>query len=75
MKDKNKLFLYVLLGIVLIVLVISVYSMTAGTYSQEEYQRALQSQLPDKCETPPGYTDQQWREHMSHHPDLYNECF
>ena len=28
----------------------------------------------DKCATPPGYTDEQWREHMGHHPDQYAEC-
>ncbi len=33
------------------------------------------AELPDKCQTPPGYTDQEWTEHMSHHPDQYQECF
>lgn len=26
------------------------------------------------CETPEGYTDEEWREHMSHHPDMYAQC-
>ena len=42
--------------------------------SPERYAQALKSQLPDKCQTPPGYTDDQWREHMGHHPDQYREC-
>jgi hypothetical protein len=28
----------------------------------------------DKCQTPPGYTQESWREHMGHHPDIYKEC-
>lgn len=28
----------------------------------------------DKCATPPGYTEEKWREHMGHHPDQYAEC-
>ncbi|MBI2549842.1 hypothetical protein HYV83_01520 [Candidatus Woesearchaeota archaeon] len=28
----------------------------------------------DKCATPSGYTDEQWKEHMGHHPDQYAEC-
>lgn len=31
--------------------------------------------LPDKCKTPPGYTDEDWNEHLGHHPDQYAECF
>ena len=38
------------------------------------YNRAISSELPDKCATPEGYTDQQWRDHMCHHPDRYAEC-
>ncbi len=28
----------------------------------------------DKCKTQSGYTDEQWKEHMGHHPDFYREC-
>lgn len=28
----------------------------------------------DKCATPEGYTDEQWKQHMGHHPDQYKEC-
>jgi len=40
----------------------------------ENFDKALQVELPDKCKTPQGYTEEQWREHMSHHPDRYQEC-
>ncbi len=28
----------------------------------------------DKCATPEGYTEEEWREHLGHHPDQYAEC-
>jgi uncharacterized membrane protein YdfJ with MMPL/SSD domain len=28
----------------------------------------------DKCLPPPGQTEEEWREHMSHHPNIYSEC-
>lgn len=43
-------------------------------YYGTAYKKALASQLPDKCATPPGYSEQEWREHMGHHPDQYREC-
>ena len=39
------------------------------------YAKYKAAELPDKCQTPPGYTDEKWTEHMSHHPDQYQECF
>lgn len=44
-------------------------------FTNENYARAKAAENPnDKCATPPGYTDAQWREHMSHHPDQYAGC-
>lgn len=28
----------------------------------------------DKCKPEIGYTEQEWIEHMGHHPELYKEC-
>ena len=72
---KNAI-LYVAIIIGVIVLAFSVYSITQSEYqySEQNYQRAMQSQLEDKCATPSGYTDTQWKQHMSHHPDMYTEC-
>ena len=30
--------------------------------------------LEDKCSPESGYTEESWREHMSHHPNIYKEC-
>lgn len=43
-------------------------------YYGESYKKAVSSEVNDKCATPPEYTDEAWKEHMSHHPDRYREC-
>lgn len=76
-----------LLIIVLVVLAIGGLAWSAGRFfsgsnsskslvdnTPENFSQAVQSELPDKCDTPGGYTDEQWLEHMSHHPDRYQEC-
>ncbi len=63
------------ISIAVVVLAFSVYTLVAAPdYSGSDYRKALESELPDKCATPAGYTDAQWREHMGHHPDRYAEC-
>ena len=43
--------------------------------SSLEYRQAKQAENPDNpCLAPAGYTEESWREHMSHHPDEYREC-
>lgn len=42
--------------------------------NQDNFEQALQDELPDKCQTPEGYTNDEWLAHMSHHPDRYQEC-
>lgn len=44
------------------------------TNTNENYEKFVANELEDKCKTPPGYSDEQWRQHMSHHPDRYKEC-
>ena len=38
------------------------------------FQKFSAAELPDKCKTPPGYSDADWKQHMGHHPDRYAEC-
>ncbi len=41
----------------------------------ENFASAKAAEIPnDKCKAPPGYTEEEWREHMGHHPDQYGEC-
>lgn len=67
---------YVLLFLAFAILAWSILSLAGSTYANtpENFQKALSSEQPDKCKTPSGYTDEQWRTHMGHHPDLYAEC-
>lgn len=44
-------------------------------HSEENFQTAIQAQVVnDPCAVPPGYSEEDWKEHMSHHPDMYAEC-
>ncbi|OGY46251.1 MAG: hypothetical protein A2744_04640 [Candidatus Buchananbacteria bacterium RIFCSPHIGHO2_01_FULL_44_11] len=40
----------------------------------ENFAAFKAAELPDKCQTPPDYTETDWLDHMSHHPDQYQEC-
>lgn len=42
--------------------------------NEDNFAQAQRAELADRCQTPEGYSDQGWREHMSHHPDRYKEC-
>jgi len=72
----NNLILYGAIIIAIIVLAFSVYTMTHSyPYTEQNYQQAKAAEIPgNKCATPSGYTDIQWKQHMSHHPDQYAEC-
>ncbi|MBS3053510.1 MAG: hypothetical protein J4469_03335 [Candidatus Aenigmarchaeota archaeon] len=70
-KRNNKKLIYLA---ILIVAIAAAVGFLAYQKSEQNYQKAIQSELPDKCATPPGYTDEQWKEHMSHHPDMYERC-
>lgn len=67
--DKEKLGLYIVLAIIAIVLL-----WTANNYFQAKTTTDFATSIPDKCKTPAGYDDAQWKEHMGHHPDQYKEC-
>ena len=73
---KNEIFLYAAIGIVSIVLVWGLMTMLSQPeFSQSDYQNALKAEnSSNPCETPSGYTDEAWREHMGHHPDRYAQC-
>ena len=47
-----------------------------AAYSTAQTQQFFNSEVAtDICKTPQGYTAEQWKEHMSHHPDRYAQCF
>ena len=74
MADYEKIILYGLLVVIVIGLVFSISTFFSKGYSQKEYDKFVSAEGNNKCETPEGYTDQEWKDHMSHHPDRYKEC-
>ena len=64
-----------ILIICIVLFSIVAYTFVSGRYGTD-YQKALSDEDPtDICKTPAGYTDDEWKEHMSHHPDRYQQCF
>jgi len=74
MKKFENVILYLLLTLILIALIYSLSIFFNKGYSQEKYDKFASAEGSNKCETPSGYTDQEWKEHMSHHPQQYKEC-
>lgn len=66
---NQKVILYVILGIVILILII--FTLFPGTI--RAWKDSGKS-TEDKCKPAPGYTEEEWREHMSHHPNIYSEC-
>ncbi len=66
--------------ILLIVVVIILFSLIFWKFGFEPVGMFLASKdkfsndVEDKCEPTPGDTEESWKEHMSHHPDMYKEC-
>ena len=66
---------YTLFVLVIFLLIFSVFSYYKSSRYGQDFTKALDAQNPeDKCATPQGYTDEEWKEHMGHHPDIYKEC-
>ncbi len=66
--DK-KIILYIIIG--LLVLGLLLLTLFPGTI--QAWKDSGKS-AEDKCFPAPGYTEESWREHMSHHPNIYAEC-
>lgn len=66
---KKEIFIYIIIGMLvlgLIILIIFPGIIQAWKDSGKSVE--------EKCKPDAGYTEQEWREHMSHHPDIYKEC-
>ena len=49
-------------------------SLNGLTHSDEQFEEMSLAELEDKCAVPEGYTEADWKQHMSHHPDRYKGC-
>lgn len=72
-KEQASIIIYAIIAVLVLTSSVLIYQWYQ-THFGADYNKALQSELQDICATPPGYTDETWREHMSHHPDRYKEC-
>ncbi len=75
---RAELIFFSLVGLVLLVVLAASFAPQAQKSfrnTPENYARAKAAEVAgNPCATPPGYTDAQWRQHMSHHPDQYPGC-
>lgn len=71
----------VVLAIALVVGVALLFFSLAGFFTPrlennaQNFQQFSSKENPaDICGVPPGTDPQQWKEHLSHHPDKYSQC-
>ena len=72
--DKRIILLYVIVG--LLVLGLLLLTFFPGIIYAVKDSGIAGNSVIDKCSPPAssGYTEESWREHMSHHPSIYSEC-
>jgi len=66
--NKNIIIYAIAIILVLIILVLTFFPNMIHAF------RDSGASGEDKCAPPPGKTEQEWKEHMSHHPNVYAEC-
>ncbi len=69
--DK-KILLYI--GIGLVILILLTFTFFPGMMGAFKDSGITGNTIEDKCSPDPGYTEESWREHMSHHPNIYKDC-
>ena len=68
-KMNWKILTYILIGIVVLgLLLLTLFPGMIHAWKDSGSSNA------DICAPGPGYTEESWREHMSHHPNVYAEC-
>ena len=66
---NKKIILYIIVGILILGLLIMTFFPGIIQALKDSGKTG-----EDKCIPEPGYTEQEWIEHMGHHPELYKEC-
>ncbi len=66
---NKKIILYTIVGILILgLLLITFFPGIMNT------QKSSGNSIEDQCKPGIGYTEESWREHMSHHPNIYKDC-
>lgn len=69
---NKKIIVYILIGI--LVLSLLILTIFPGIMHAFKDSGITGKSIKDKCKPGPGYNEESWREHMNHHPNIYNEC-
>ena len=69
---NKKVILYVIIGFVVLGLVL--LTIFPGMIHAFKDSQVTGNFVDDKCSPAPGYSEEAWREHMGHHPNIYKEC-
>lgn len=70
--ETKEIVIYVVVGI--LILELFFFTFFPGTIQAwKDLGRA--NSREDICKPQQGYTEESWSEHMSHHPNIYKECF
>ncbi len=69
MEEKTKVIVYIIVAMLIVGLLFLTFFPGSLTVWKDIGKTA-----DEKCKVPVGYTEQEWIEHMSHHPSLYREC-
>ncbi|MEK6840649.1 MAG: hypothetical protein AABX79_01720 [Nanoarchaeota archaeon] len=71
--DK-KIILYIIIGILILgLLILTIFPGMIYTF-RDSGVLGNSIGVADKCKPAPGYTEESWREHMSHHLNIYKDC-
>jgi len=73
MNKNTKIILYVITTMIVIALLISTF-FPGMVYAVRDAGAGSSGSNGDICKPRPGYTEAEWRDHMSHHPSIYGEC-
>lgn len=73
---NKKAILYIFIAIAILALIIMTFfpGMIFAFRDSGILGDSISNSVEDKCTPPQGYTEESWRTHMSHHPDIYKEC-
>ncbi len=66
---NRKTILWIVVGILILGLILLIFLPRVIDVSRDSGMSG-----DDLCKPTAGYTEDSWREHMSHHPDIYKSC-
>jgi len=72
---NKKVFIYIILAIIILGLLFLTLFPNRIYFIRDSGIAGNAVSPGDKCTPPGGVSVEEWQTHMSHHPDMYRECF